>query len=335
VEAQVRVDPRVELISVLFHLAGSPEYAHPFDTPYRRAVDEHFAAFRGHPAVAATRALRAEHGISHNAPISLAVELDADRLVPEEALDAPEVADDLDRRWRGVAIGAYLAQVRGFRAATGFDGFFASQAAYARRVEDRLARTIGDQQIAAWFESMFGPTGADVHLVPGLLTGPWNYEATTHDADGKHVYEVVEIEHVDEHGLPVPTDTTIDLIVHEMAHSYVNPVIEHHGDQFGVAAPVFDLLAEAMRRQGYGSWKTMVEESLVRAITILFVRERRGLDAARAMTHQEEQRGFQWIAGLSGLLLSMSEVTRPFALERKVPELAAFFEDLARRATRS
>src|SRR5438105_347839 len=78
---------------------------------------------------------------------------------------------------------------------------------------------------------------------PGLLTGPWNYDATAHDACGRRwVYQVVELEGAETNqGLPKPTHTTTELVAHEMSHSFVNPVVERHEDVLVPAAqPLFD-----------------------------------------------------------------------------------------------
>ncbi len=66
---RVTVDPRIELISILERLAGGQEYSQGFPSPYRDAVDAHFASFRDHAAVALTKKLRDEHGIAFNAPV--------------------------------------------------------------------------------------------------------------------------------------------------------------------------------------------------------------------------------------------------------------------------
>ena len=78
----VRVDPRVELMSTIFRLAGNSEYNQPSSkSPYADAVDAHFGAFRQHGAVAMARELRQTRGVSFDAVMSLAVHLtDADTL---------------------------------------------------------------------------------------------------------------------------------------------------------------------------------------------------------------------------------------------------------------
>lgn len=70
---EVRVDERVELLCIVNRPAGAREYCQAPDGPYTRVVDERFGPFRDYAAVAATRSLRAESGISFDAPPSLAV----------------------------------------------------------------------------------------------------------------------------------------------------------------------------------------------------------------------------------------------------------------------
>jgi hypothetical protein len=49
---RVLVDPRVELMSVVFRLAGNPEYNQGRIASYVADVDKYFGRFKGHAAVA-------------------------------------------------------------------------------------------------------------------------------------------------------------------------------------------------------------------------------------------------------------------------------------------
>ena len=61
---EVRVDPRVELMSIVYRLAGNPEYnMGNAASPYSRAVDEH------------AQLLRQRRVISFDAVMSMAVHL--------------------------------------------------------------------------------------------------------------------------------------------------------------------------------------------------------------------------------------------------------------------
>jgi hypothetical protein len=226
--------------------------------------------------------------------------------------------------------------VRSFASESRFSEFFASQRDYITRVERRLEQALLPQGIEAWFGEFLGRyPGTRFTVVPGLLTGPWSYEASMHDAVGRErVYQVVELEGVDQNGLPVPTVLTTDLIVHELAHSYVNPIVEHHADAFQVAEALYRQVQTVMEKQRYISWKIMVQESLVRAITILYIRDRQGVVAASEAIYKELQQGFSWITELAKQLAEMRTASagQPINLEEKVPVLAALFAGWAQGA---
>ena len=77
---EVRVDPRVELFSIIFRLAGNKEYSQGRVESYVKDVEKHFGPFRNHPAVGMARKLRTTRGVGYDAPMSLAVHLDAENL---------------------------------------------------------------------------------------------------------------------------------------------------------------------------------------------------------------------------------------------------------------
>ncbi len=322
---EIRVDLRVELMSVLFHLARNPEYQ-AFDTPYRRAVDTYFEAFRDHEAVRDAHELRATHGISYNAPVGLAVFLDPKTLLPEVAL-AP--APELDPRWQGVAIGMFLGHVRDFAIASKAAVFFTSQQGYMREVVERITTAVAEYRLEAWFaEFCSTPATAEFVVVPGLLTGPWNYEAATHDACGRRtVYQVVELEHISPEGLPSPSYTTTELVAHEMAHSFVNPVVARFESELAAAAqPLYDRARAAMERNHYTSATILVEEMIVRAITALFARDRFGREVASQLVRADLEQGFAWNVELAKWFDARP---RPVDLVATMPEVARWLREVA------
>lgn len=67
----VRIDPRVELMSIIFRLAGNPEYNQGRFTMYLKAIDERFGPHREHPLFPYVRNLRATRGVSYDAVMSI------------------------------------------------------------------------------------------------------------------------------------------------------------------------------------------------------------------------------------------------------------------------
>lgn len=296
-EFHIAVDRRVELLSVLFRLAGAPPYADS-ETPYALAVDDHFGQSGQHPGVAATAALARERGISYDAPVELAAYLD-DSIRPIRPLDP--LPPGLDPRWKGVDVDAYLRQVRRFAANSRFGDFYRSQSEYHAAVEAAFRAYLAETPVIDWFDETFGRLpGASYRVVPGLLTGGFGFGTSAKRSDGGlDIAQVVFLESPDEHGVPQPTTHSLENLVHELAHSYVNPIFDARVESMRASAlPLFRLVEPAMREQAYTSYPIMVNESVVRAITVLFLRDRATEEDAQRSLQEQRELSFLWTAEL-------------------------------------
>lgn len=321
----VRVDPRVELLSIIFYLSEAREYQDACETPYFRAVDNHFGRNRKHAAVEATRDLRAIHSISFNAPIDLSAHLDsAESLHLVVPLDPHP--QRLDGRWKGAPLEDYLKKVRDFAKQTGFVDFMAGQQAYFRAVEARYAEALDSEGLLAWFDGFFGPrSNVRFILVPGLLNGPHGYGTSVVLPDGREVIRpVLGLKPCDEKGLPVIEDkeNLAAYLQHEIAHAYVNPAVNANAELLEpIARRVYRHVEAQMDEQSYGNWMTMLYESGVRASTILFLRDRYGEAAAEKALARDEARSFLWLRGMVELFdRYRKERDRYESFEAFVPE---------------
>lgn len=299
----IRVDERIELLSILCRLAGHPEYNRAAKTPYAAAVDAHFAAFREHPAVVATRELRAVHSVSYDAPVGLAVFLDGKTWRPLRALSP--LPPGLDPRFAQTPVDEYLEKLRDFAGETGYAEFFAEQAKYRAAVEGRFRAALEGRPVITWYDSIFGERkGASFLLAPGLLTGPMNYGVHAERAAGREdVVQIMMLEDVDGDGLPRPTQQTVELLVHELGHSYVNPALQARADAIEpAAAAAFAKVEAVMRRQKYLTPAIFANEAVVRAMTVLYVRDHGSADEAARVLREQEQLGFAQTAALATAL---------------------------------
>lgn len=324
---EVRVDRRVELLSIVHRLAGvSREYERAPATPYVAAIDRTFKPFANHHAIAATRELRTKHGIGWDAPMILAVHLD-DHLQLRNAAELPA----LDKRFTGVDVETYAATLRDFAAASGLDAFLASQRDHLTKVETQLKTVVDKAKPVEWFDAYFGARPMTRYIVvPALLTGSANFGVRATLPDGTtELYQVLGVSSTD--GLPNTDAEAVWLLVHEMAHSYINPLFEqHHAALEAAGAKLFPLVAQPMRAQAYKTWQIMLNESGVRALTVLYVREKQGDLAAAATIRSEIRNGFVWTNELA-------EVLQTFQRERAthkdftayMPQVIALFDRLA------
>lgn len=324
--ATVRVDRRVELMSILHRLIGHQAYTSGPVTPYVRAVDEAFTPFANHAAVAATRALRASHSITWDAPMILAAHLDE-----QLQLVNPEELPGLDARFTGADLASYAATLRDFARDTKLDEFLAVHRPYITEVEAGVRAMLEHEAPVAWFDAFFGAKAkARYIVVPGLLTGNRNFGVRATLPDGTlEIYQVLGIRSPD--GMPLNDDLTVSLLVHEMAHSYVNPLIDANRAALEPAgARLFALVAEPMRKQAYGNWKTFVDESVVRAVVVLYLHDRKGKPAANQEAQQQVRYEFRWTPDLAKLLMRyQAERARHADFAAFMPELIKAFDAFA------
>ncbi len=283
-DLEVRVDPRVELVSIVFRLSGAHEY-NIADDDYARAVDDHFAPYERHSAVKAARRLRIRRGIAYNAPVDLAVHLDP-LLRPAVPLD-PHPAR-LDDRWTARDAEKFLRHLRDFAADSEFATFYEDHADHRSEVEAHF-REAGGDQVVSWLDGFFGPAeGASYTVIPGLLVGPNNYGVSA-EIDGDVQFSPVLGPGSSGRGLQY-------LLVHELGHAYVNPALESRSEVLESAGEsVFGHVRTHMRDQAYGDWQIVVNETGVRALTLLYALDAYGVQAGREALGYEIGRGFYWV----------------------------------------
>lgn len=318
-----RADLRVELVSIICRLAGYNEYTRAKNTPYLDAVDKWFGEYAKHPAVIAMRELRARQGISFDAPMSFAVHLDDEFQV----VHGEELAQ-MDERWKGVDVAALARLVKAFAGESRIAMFRAEQTDYYAKLHAPIEEAIAKERASDWFDGVFGPAEGSFVVVPSPIAGTMNFGPRATGADGKlHMYQVLGIS--SKTGEAEIDEQFIALLVHEMAHSYINPVFDAHRTELAKAGEVImPLVEKQMRAQAYPDWQTVVNESGVRAIVVNYMREKHGPEAGARTARAEQRSGFLWINELAEVMRQIGK-TGDQDLDKHVPKIVAFFDELA------
>ena len=331
---EVRVDPRVELMSIIFRLAGNPEYNQATDYAYSQDVDRHFRLFKQHPAVQAATRLRNVHSVSYDAVMSMAIHLeDVPGLGERIPLDLPP--EKLDERWPTKDAREFLGHLRAFEKDSGFVKFTKRHAELYEAAEVRLRELLGRRDYVSWFNSFFGarPTAKFI-AIPGLLNGGHAYGPSVRLPDGREeLYMVLGVWKTDKSGLPVFDEANVPTVVHEFCHSYVNAVVDRFADDLAPAAKkIFPHVEDRMRDQAYGNWLTMMREACVRACVARYVLEVDGSEAARQAIHEQHGRGFLWTGELVDLLGEYEADRSQYStFDAFFPRVVRFFHDYAER----
>ncbi|MBI4880561.1 MAG: DUF4932 domain-containing protein [Planctomycetes bacterium] len=324
------VDARVELMSVIFRLAGNPEYNQPNSaSPYAKAVAERFGTFRGHAVIETAARLRRERGVSFDAVISMALHV-ADAETLAERIPFDQEPERLDGRWRLDEARAFLEEARAFAREADFMGFFAEHEALFDAAASRMEARLAERRYVEWFDRFFGARpGATFHVYVGMLLGGGNYGCGLRFQDDREeITPVLGVYQFDAAGVPVIAEDVAGTVAHELCHSYTNALVDQHAEDLRPAAErIFAPRAGAMQRMAYGNWQTMMYESLVRACVARFTLATEGEKAAAAEVRSQHACGFAWTGELAELLAQYETGREHYpAFDDFMPEIVAFFE---------
>lgn len=329
---RIQVDPRIELISILFRLAGNPEYNQGKVDSYTADVEKQFGRLREHEAVRLAREFRKRRGVSYDACMSMAVHVNnAFELEPLVPLSPwPE---GLDRRWTAVDAARFLEAARAFVREASFAQFVEQHGALYRKTESRLKALMDKEGHLEWFPAYFGERpNATFTIVPALLNGGACYGPHIRHQSRENFFCILGVWKTDPDGLPQFTLEILTTVVHEFGHSYANPIIEHHLPELRTAGnELYGPVAAKMRSQAYGDGSTLLRESLVRACEVRYAFRYDGPTAGRAAVSYNKGRGFLWTEELSNLLADYEAHRSAYpTLASFSPRIAAFFSEYAR-----
>ena len=326
----VGVDPRVELFSIISRLAGYSEYNQGQIRSYNTAIDAWFAPSRNHAAVQMARDLR-QRGISYDAVASISIHVtDVETLAERVPFDRPGIA--LDSRWRVDDARRFLVAARRFVADSRFTEFLESQKALIEGTNERMREAL-EKMDFEWFERFYGPHKFRFHVVPALANGPNSYGPRMFDGETGEVYSLVGVPPADAEGTPRFGTGTVSLLVHEFSHSFVNPLVDQYYSQMeGAGNRLFEAVREPMRAQGYGTGKTVLAESLVRAASGRYAWEHDGpAGGDRAIDYEQTSRSFWWTGELCVVLGEYERNREEYpVLERFMVRVSDFFEEASR-----
>lgn len=329
---QVEVDPRVELLSLIFRLAGNPEYSQGKVGSYTHDADQHFGSFRNHAVVSLAKELRRTRGVSYDAVMSLAVHLkDIERL--HLAVPLVPWPDGLDHRWSADSVNHFLEAGRQFLRDTGFKQFLEQHQTLYHTTVTRMQAMLEESAHLEWYSGYFGGRpSVSFTVVPALLNGGSCYGVRCRNARNQEAfYCILGVWKTDAEGQPEFTPDMLGTVVHEFCHSFANPIIDQHEAELSIAGKkMFRHVAERMRAQAYGDAGTLLRESLVRACTVRFHQRFEGSEAARRAVQSEASSGFVWTADLAKLLVEYEAQRDQYpTLDAFAPRLVEFFTKYA------
>jgi hypothetical protein len=285
----IEVDPRVELIGIVFRLAGNPEYNDGTLKPYATAIERHFGDFDNHPVVRMAVRLRNTRLMSCDGPMSLAVHIDRNYRLQKTAEQWPP---KLDYRWEKEETVEFLEKLRQFAVETKFDEFFKAQGPiYEQGIrpcssimkQEKVAKDQSGLEfvkflsadVGEWLSSFFGiEDPGDLRLVLGFVSAFANYGVRFETDGTSEKYAIIGMRPFDQANTIIFLPQQVVTAVHELSHSFANPVVEKYMHRLQPAGErLFAAHEAAMRMIGYQKWESVMYETAVRACVVSFVRQ--------------------------------------------------------------
>ena len=311
----------VELMGLLWRLAGSSEYSECHVGSVAKSADSFFASMMNHQAVSLARLYRQNH-IGYDAVTGYANQLifnDVGDLVFDP--DYLEGSNSSFDRWNNQQKYDMLAAVNDFYRESNFYEWFVST-----RVEQQQAissfKSVCDLDYT-WFDSFYGKNDKlSSRIILSFMIGNNNNGISLQRQDGTLLLTPVL------GGLGVNSEGVyfygdMNLIVHEFSHPYCNPLIEANWSAISKKSEeVYEGVASIMQSQAYSNARTMMCETLVRASAIRYMMSHGQMNYVASRIAQEESNGFVMIRCLISALEKRENESNKYAsLAEFMPEI--------------
>jgi hypothetical protein len=318
---KIEVDPRVELVGIVFRLAGNYEFNQGRIRSYVKDIERQFGDFDNHPAVKLAARLRSKRRMSCDGPMSLVVYIDCDYRPRKSFEQWPW--DALDGRWKKQETAEFLEQLRQFAAETKFNEFYKAHSTLYETGIRSCQAVMAQYDLQTWLGEFFGAEEmGDMRLVLGFLNGPSNYGPRFTAGKIHEKYAIIGMPLPDADGNPVFRPGKLEIVAHEFCHSFANPVVDKYMEQLQPAGEkLYAAKAPAMKGIGYQNWQSLMYESAVRACVASYIRNAFETEYLQNYLDEESGCGFVWIRELSNLLLTYE------ANRDKYPTFESFFPE--------
>ena len=295
---QPTVDKRVELLSIVFRLAGRQEYSSKQFKLYTDRIEQYFGQHRNHELIQFTKSIMNEKGLGYDAVAWMSIYLDKNLNLLTDVRPLTEA----DSRWNKENVEKFVLLLQRFHKDVEFEKFFNNNAELYKETILRFS-PVYEQIDLNWYRNFYGKDpGGTFSIIIGAGNGNNNYgPSLNHVNSDRKIYAIMGIWNVDNEGMPVFIEGQyFPIIVHEFCHSFVNYLIEKNHEAFRKNGEKIFQVMKGKISQSYSSWEIMLKEALVRASVIKYMKDHNFENSTiEFLTNKEEyDNGFPWIEEL-------------------------------------
>lgn len=320
----------VELMCLIWRLAGAPEFNQCGLSKVNKSVNEYFSSMLNHEAVLLAKDFIAQN-ISYDAVTSFGLHLliNADGTISfnPDYLEYDE--DSFFLRWSSQQRELMLKAVNDFYKESRFEEWFDSLNPLFS--EAKLAFNKVCEVDYAWYEGFFGTIENPSHqIILSFLIGNNNNGLSVLLKDGSIMSSPVMGSAIESpSGGVIYYSGILEVIIHEFSHPYCNPLITKYWNSMEEKAlEVFKVVQGEMVAQAYGTPTTMMCETFVRSSVIRYFLSHFSDYSRNALVSQQEALGFKLVSPfVDALELREKNQTTYPTMDEFMPELIKAMND--------
>lgn len=315
------VDKRVELVSIVFRLAGNPEYNMKMAKSYVADIHSYFDVYKNDPVVIFANELAEQKNTGFSKVMFLAVNLE---FVNNKFSLIKESESSLTGKWDIKDAEKFVYLLNDFYTRSKFEIFFKQHQKLYAEATTQFDQSISefDQQ---WYLDYYGDQEVDYKVIIGLGNGGANYGPSVKPIGKKKlVYAIMGSWTFDENGKALfPKEVYLSYLIHEFNHSFVDHFLENATIETQLQTSgeiVLEKEKNNMKLEGYEDWHSVINESIVRAIVVVYMIDHKNKDeAVQEEIEKQTKKGFLYTKELV-LLLQEYESSR-----NKYPNFKSFY----------
>ncbi|MHA2496741.1 MAG: DUF4932 domain-containing protein [Candidatus Hodarchaeales archaeon] len=317
-----KVDPNMELLSIALSMTTWFEdhgLSEDVNYPYAEDIRWWFGNYSEHVLIKRLQRYT-DWGFTYEAPINFICHFGLPPALVQRYNYSWTVFKGVDQ----TELNSLAEAFRTFAVETNFMTFYANHQSFYEEIETTINAEQNWTEVRMLLERFFGEWRASyaVILAPFLFPGG-GYGGWVDSSNGTHVLCVIRTLSIQNERPAFGSAAGIKhLALHEFAHSFVNPVVDRHLGEILDYEELFMPVAANMSQMGYGSWPTILSETLVRAFTAWAYGEEYGAESADTKLAYEEGLGFYFVR-------EIYNAYREFLAKRdKYPRWEDFFPEI-------
>ena len=337
----ISVDERFELTGVVFRLTGIGVFQQEEPQAYLSEVDREFSKYKNHELI---EFVKKTIELKNDFPFNFICDLAADIEITRKGIvftkkwityyDDFKCFDD-EEYWTKSEMAEYLRLLNKFYKETQFRKFFSSNKKYYEITENNFKK-IFDQIDKEWFFRFFGKPLEIENIWLSPINGHHNFALYRSDKKGNNFSNcIIGCSQVGIDGYPDFGRPHFNVLIHEICHTYNNPICDKHLDEFkGICDTIYKYIGDILAENHYAESENILYEGMNRVCeysyykndtvyyndTLLF----------NIFVNTEEMNGFVW---LDEILRYMDVFNRSGKIyktfEDFFPELKSFMQNVA------